>query len=59
MFPPEGPKPIEGYHAWLDEYQACKYWDRPARKYHTDIPFYPWAPPEPKPVHVTFRLGFK
>ena len=60
MFEPNGPKPIQGYQDWYEEYQACKYWERPPRKYHTDVPFYPWAPkPAPDQVRVSFKLNFQ
>lgn len=59
MFQPEGPKPIVGREAWREEYESCYYWHRPARKFHTDTPYYPWAP-QPKPqFSVSFKLGFK
>lgn len=59
MFDPPGPKPIEGYHAWKEEYETCKWWGRPARKYHTDIPFYPDVPKVPDQIRVSFKLGFQ
>lgn len=61
MFEPEGPKRIQGYEAWLDEYQTAGEWHRPVRTYHTDIPFYPWVPKEPPPnqFRVSFKLGFQ
>lgn len=60
MFEPKGPKPIQGYHDWYEEFQACKAWDRPPRKFHTDVPFYPWAPKPPADqIRVTFKLGFQ
>lgn len=61
MFEPKGPKPIQGYEAWLDEYQTAGAWNRPVRTYHTDIPFYPWAPKKPPPdqFRVSFKLGFQ
>ena len=59
MFEPEGPKPIQGYNDWLEEYTCCKHWDRPPRILHTDIPFYPWAPKSQDQVRVTFKLNFQ
>ena len=41
IFKPKGPKPIQNYEAWLDEYQTASIWDRPVKNYHTDTPFYP------------------
>lgn len=59
LFEPEGPKPVQGREAWADEFQTCKAWDRPPRKFHTDTPYYPWALP-PKPAFsVSFKLGFR
>lgn len=58
MFNPPGPKPITGYEAWKDEFETCKEWDRPARKFHTDPPFYPWMPKAPDQFRVSFKLGF-
>jgi hypothetical protein len=58
MFNPPGPIPIQGYEAWKDEFETCKEWDRPARKYHTDTPFYPWMPKPPDQIRVSFKLGF-
>lgn len=58
MFNPPGPKPIVGYEAWKDEFETCKEWDRPARKFHTDQPFYPWMPKAPDQFRVSFKLGF-
>lgn len=58
MFDPPGPKPIQGYEAWKDEFETCAAWDRPARKYHTDTPFYPWVPRPPDQIRVSFKLGF-
>lgn len=60
MFEPKGPKLIQGYQDWYEEYQACKTWDRPPRKFHTDLPFYPWAPtPPPDQVRISFKLNFQ
>lgn len=59
MFEPKGPKPIQGYEAWLDEYQTAGVWNRPVRTYHTDTPFYPWAPKVPDQFRVSFKLGFQ
>lgn len=59
MFDPPGPKPIQGYEAWHDEFLTCKYWNRPPRKYHTDIPFYPHVPKGPDQIKVSFKLGFQ
>lgn len=59
MFDPPGPKPIQGYQDWKEEYEACKYWGRPPRKYHTDMPFYPDVPKPLDQVRVTFKLGFQ
>ena len=59
MFEPEGPKPIQGYEAWLDEYQTAGVWNRPVRTYHTDTPFNPWAPKPPDQFRVSFKLGFQ
>lgn len=58
MFPPEGPRPIVGREAWRDEFETCNAWNRPPRKYHTDRPYYPWAP-LPRQFSVSFKLGFK
>ncbi len=54
MFDPPGPKPIVGYEAWRDEYENCKWWNRPPRKFHTDIPFYPDVPKVPDQIRVSF-----
>lgn len=59
MFEPKGPKAIQGYHDWLEEYTCCKFWDRPPRKLHTDTPFYPWAPKPLDQVRVSFKLNFQ
>lgn len=59
MFDPPGPKPIQGYRDWVEEYTACKYWNRPPRKYHSDIPFYPDVPKVPDQIRVSFKLGFQ
>lgn len=60
MFEPTGPKPIQGYQDWYEEFQACKVWDRPPRKFHTDLPTYPWAPkPAPDQVRISFKLNFQ
>lgn len=54
-----GPKPAPTSGDWETEYQACKFWDRPPRKFLTDTPFYPWMPPAPPKFSVSFKLGFK
>lgn len=58
MFPPEGPKLISGYEAWKDEFETCAAWNRPPRKFHSDTPYYPWAPKPQDQFRVTFKLGF-
>lgn len=58
MFPERAPKPSPTKGDWQTEYEACRYWDRPPRKYLTDNPYYPWLPPAPK-FSVSFKLGFK
>ena len=57
LFQPRGPRPLTTPEDWRTEYEACKHWDRPPRKYHTDTPFYPWAP-KPHPYKISFKLGF-
>lgn len=59
MFPERGPKPAPSTGDWETEYMACKFWDRPPRKYLTDTPFYPWMPPAPPKFSVSFKLGYK
>lgn len=59
MFDPPGPKPITGYEAWKEEFETCKWWNRPPRKFHTDIPFYPDVPKAPDHIRVSFKLGFQ
>nr|AAD44682.1 unknown [Torque teno virus] len=57
MFP--DPKPYcPSSNDWKEEYEACKYWDRPPRHNLRDPPFYPWAPKN-NPCNVSFKLGFK
>lgn len=58
MFNPTGPIPIQGYHAWKDEYETAAAWDRPVRKFHSDSPFYPWMPKPPDQYRVSFKLNF-
>ncbi len=59
LFPPDKPTPIQGYHGWNTEFEACQAFDRPPRKYLSDKPIYPWLPrPEPE-IKVSFKLGFK
>lgn len=59
MFPPDTPRPINTPEAWRDEYETCRAWDRPPRKFLTDTPFYPWMPRDPPQCRVSFKLGFK
>lgn len=59
LFQPEGPRPILGREAWKDEYETCRVWNRPPRKFHTDTPYYPWAPKPQPSFSVSFKLGFK
>lgn len=56
MFPEMGPKPTPTAQDWQCEYETCKHWDRPPRKFLTDPPFYPWAPTT---YNVSFKLNFK
>ena len=57
LFDPPGLKPISGVEAWRDEFETAAAWNRPVRKYHSDTPYYPWAP---KPqFSVSFKLGWK
>lgn len=59
LFPPEKPIPIQGYHGWNTELQACDAFDRPPRKFLTDTPIYPWLPVSNPEIKVSFKLGFK
>lgn len=59
MFPPDTPRPIVTKEAWEDEFTTAKVWDRPVRNYHTDTPYYPWAPKPAPPFNVSFKLGYK
>lgn len=59
MFDPAGPKKINGYEAWKDEFETCHYWGRPPRNYFTDMPFYPDVPKVPDQIRVSFKLGFQ
>lgn len=53
------PKPYKpSSNDWKEEYEACKYWDRPPRGNLRDNPYYPWAPPS-NPYKVNFKLGFQ
>lgn len=41
MFPERAPKPSPTPGDWQTEYEACRHWDRPPRKYLSDSPYYP------------------
>lgn len=58
MFPERAPKPSPTPGDWQTEYEACRHWDRPPRKYLSDSPYYPWMPKNPC-FSVSFKLGFK
>jgi len=59
IFPEREPKPPPSSRDWKEEFEACKYWDRPARASLDSNPFYPWMPREPPTCRVTFKLGWK
>ncbi len=44
LFPPEKPTPIQGYHGWNTEFEACQAFHRPPQKVphrHTYLPLAP------------------
>ena len=58
MFSPPSPKRFKTSQDWQQEFEACSFWDRPARTCATDIPTYPWMPKNTD-FKVTFKLGWK